>query len=110
MHTKQQHRPRSKGQSKSRYHLTIHGIVNHNAVHKKCFYKCYYNVFKMFGQHETYANIICNRFQKSTFLRIFVSQTLPTRLMAAGNSLTDEDFTPRPVASRTDWSTVAARP
>ena len=25
-------------------------------------------------------------------------------------SLTDEDFTPRPVASRTDWSTVAARP
>ena len=26
------------------------------------------------------------------------------------HSLTDEDFTPRPVASRTDWSTVAARP
>ena len=25
-------------------------------------------------------------------------------------SLTDEDFTPRPVASLTDWSTVAARP
>ena len=25
-------------------------------------------------------------------------------------SPTDEDFTPRPVASRTDWSTVAARP
>ena len=67
-------------------------------------------LFKMFGQHETYANIICNRFQKSTFRRIFGSQTLPTRLMAAGNSLTDEDFTPRPVASRPDWSTVAAGP
>ena len=26
------------------------------------------------------------------------------------HSLTDEDFTPRPVASRTDWSTEAARP